>query len=158
MKFSDIFETTLIRYELVKPMQIECNGGDQRQRCQHLKHYLKYTAAPCLSNHICACLLAGNIGHRPRNAIVFCPWSTSPFLSWCIPSPLFLFPCLSARCFVAYLFASSLGVPRLTGDGFCWFPECMFYPPPFCLLYFIFLWVVAWSFSRVECWIPCLSI
>ena len=56
-----------------------------------------------------ACLLAGSIGHRPRNATVFCPWPSSPFLSWCIPSPSFLFPCLFARCFVAYLFVSSLG-------------------------------------------------
>ena len=38
------------------------------------------------------------------------------------------------------------GVPRdgLTGDGFWWFPECMSYPPPFSLLYFIFYG----SFSR----------
>ena len=56
----------------------------------------------------CAFSLAGSIGHRPRNATVFCPWPSSPSLSWCIPSPLFLFPCLSARCFVAYLFSSSL--------------------------------------------------
>ena len=90
--------------------------------------------------------LAGSIGLRPRNATVFCLWPSSPFLSWCIPSPLFLFPCLSAKCFVAYLFSSSLGVPRdgLTGDGFWWFPECMSYPPPFSLLYFIFYG----SFSR----------
>ena len=56
-----------------------------------------------------ALLLAGSIGHRPKNATVFCPWPSSPFLSWCIPSPLFLFPCLFARCFVPYLFYSSLG-------------------------------------------------
>ena len=56
-----------------------------------------------------ACLLAGSIGHQSRNATVFCPWPSSPFLSWCIPSPFYLFPCLFARCFVAYLFASSLG-------------------------------------------------
>ena len=30
------------------------------------------------------CLLAGSIGHRPRNATDFCPWPSSPFLSWCI--------------------------------------------------------------------------
>ena len=32
------------------------------------------------------------------------------------------------------------GVPcdGLTGDCFWWFPECMSYPPPFSLLYFIF--------------------
>ena len=87
------------------------------------------------------CLLAGSIGHRPRNATVFCQWPSSPFLSCCIPSPLFLFPCLSARCFVADLFSLlPWGVPcdGLTGDGFWWFPECMSYPPPFSLLYFIF--------------------
>ena len=38
--------------------------------------------------------LAGSIGHQPRNATVFCPWPSSPSLSWCIPSPLFLFLCL----------------------------------------------------------------
>ena len=27
-------------------------------------------------------LLAGSIGHRPRNATVFCSWPSSPFLSW----------------------------------------------------------------------------
>ena len=41
-----------------------------------------------------ACLLAGSIGHRLRNATVFCPWPSSQFLSWCIPSPSFLFPSL----------------------------------------------------------------
>ena len=41
---------------------------------------------------------AGNIGHRPRNATVFCPWPSSPFLSWCIPSLLFLFLCLLSLC------------------------------------------------------------
>ena len=71
-----------------------------------------------------ACLFAENIGQRPKNATVFYPWPNSPFLSWCIPSPSFHFPCLFARCFVAYLFASSLGVPcdSLTGDGFWRFP------------------------------------
>ena len=39
-------------------------------------------------------MLTGSIGHRPRNATVFCPWPSSPFLSWCIPLPLFLFLCL----------------------------------------------------------------
>ena len=53
-------------------------------------------------------LTYGSIGHRPRNATVFCPWPSSPFLSWCIPSPSFLFPCFFARCFVAYLFGVSL--------------------------------------------------
>ena len=43
---------------------------------------------------IYACLLAGSIGHRPRNATIFCPWLSSPFLSWCIPYPSLLFPCL----------------------------------------------------------------
>ena len=87
-----------------------------------------------------AYLLYACIGHRPRNATVFCQWPSSPFLSWCLASPLFLFPYLFARCFVAYLFSSSLGGPcdGLMGDGFWWFPECMSYPPPFSLLYFIF--------------------
>ena len=36
------------------------------------------------------------------------------------------------------------GVPcdGLTGDGVLWFPECMSYPPPFSLLYFIFIGLV----------------
>ena len=54
---------------------------------------------------------------------------------------------------MAYLFASSLGVPcdGLTGDGFWRFPECVSYPLPFSVLYFIcgYLRVVAWSFSRM---------
>ena len=54
--------------------------------------------------------LARSIGHRLRNATVFCLWPSSPFLSRCTPSLLYLFLCLSARCFVAYLFFSSLGV------------------------------------------------
>ena len=53
--------------------------------------------------------LARSIGHRLRNATVFCLWPSSPFLSRCTPSLLYLFLCLSARCFVAYLFFSSLG-------------------------------------------------
>ena len=47
------------------------------------------------------------LGHRPRNTTVVCPWPASPSLSWCIPSLLFLFLYRFARCFVAYLFASS---------------------------------------------------
>ena len=43
---------------------------------------------------------------------------------------------------VSWPTSSSLpwGVPcdGLTGDGVWWFPECMSYPPPFSLLYFIF--------------------
>ena len=41
-----------------------------------------------------ACLLTGSIGHRPRYATVFCPWPSSPFLTCCIPPPLFLISCL----------------------------------------------------------------
>ena len=55
-----------------------------------------------------ACLLAWSIGHWPRN--VFCPGPSSPSLSPGVNHLLFPF-CVSARCFVAYLFASSLGVP-----------------------------------------------
>ena len=46
-----------------------------------------------------ACLLAGIIGHRPRNATVSCPWPSSPSLSWCNPFLLFPFLCLFGRCF-----------------------------------------------------------
>ena len=53
-------------------------------------------------------LLAGNIDHRPRNANLFCPWSSSPSLSWCKHSLLFLSVYLFGKCFVAYAFASPL--------------------------------------------------
>ena len=36
-------------------------------------------------------MLAGSLGHRPRNVIVFCLWPCSPSLYWWILSPLFLF-------------------------------------------------------------------
>ena len=98
-----------------------------------------------------ACLLAGSIGHRPRNATVFCPWPSSPFLSWCIPSPSFLFPCLFARCFVAYLFVSSLGGSMGWLDGWWCLVVSWVYVLSTSIFssLFHFLWVVAWSFSRV---------
>ena len=51
------------------------------------------------------------------------------------------------------------GVPcdSLMGDCFWWFHKFMSYSPPFFSSLFRFLWVVAWSFSRVQCWVPCLS-
>ena len=98
-----------------------------------------------------AWLLAGSIGHRPRNATVFCPWPSSPFLSWCIPSPSFLFLCLFARCFVAYLFVSSLGGSMWWLDGWWCLVVSWVYVLSTSIFssLFHFLWVVAWSFSRV---------
>ena len=92
--------------------------------------------------------LAGSISHRPRNATVFCQWPSSPFLPWCIPSPLFLFRCLSARCSWPTSSPLPWGVPcdGLTGDCFWWFPECMSYPGPI-HLHFLFLI----SFSMCSC-------
>ena len=99
------------------------------------------------------CLFARweHIGHRLRNATVFCPWPSSPFLSWCIPSPSFLFPCLFARCFVAYLFVSSLGGSMWWLDGWWCLVVSWVYVLSTSIFssLFHFLWVVAWSFSRV---------
>ena len=91
------------------------------------------TTVTCVVSHAYACLLAGSIAHRLRNAAVFCPWPSSPSLYWCNPSLLFPLLCLFARCFVAYIFVSSLGVPcdGLTGDGYKRFPECVSYTPVF---------------------------
>ena len=94
---------------------------------------------------------AGSIGHRPRNATVYCPWPSSQFHSWCIPSPSFLFPCLFARCFVAYLFVSSLGGSMWWLDGWWCLVVSWVYVLSTSIFssLFHFLWVVAWSFSRV---------
>ena len=108
-----------------------------------------------------ACLLAGNIDHRLRNATVVCLWPSSQSLSWCIPYPLDLTLCLFAWYFVSFLFSLLWGeVPSdgLTVGGFLRFPKTLLstpsYPPPFYLLLFNFLLV--WSISKVYCWIPCL--
>ena len=68
------------------------------------------------------CLLIVSIGHRPKNATVFCPWPSSPSLSWCNPSILFLSLYFFARCIMTYLFASSLRGSMWWLDGL-WFLE-----------------------------------
>jgi len=69
-----------------------------------------------------SCLLAGSISHRPRHATAFCPWPSSPSLSCCNPSLLFLSLYLFASCFVAYLFASTLRGSMWWLNGW-WFLE-----------------------------------
>ena len=103
--------------------------------------------------------LARSIGHRLRNATVFCLWPSSPFLSRCTPSLLYLFLCLSARCFVAYLFFSSLGGSMWWLDGWLILMVSLVYVLSTSIFssLFHFLWVVAWLFSRVWCSVPCLS-
>ena len=94
------------------------------------------------------------IGHRPRNATVVCLWPSSLSLSWCIPSPLFLFPCLFARCFIVSPPSLRL-FPRVSMWWWLdmwWFLEiswaCVQYTSNFSSL-FSFLWVIVWPISRV---------
>ena len=82
--------------------------------------------------------LAGSIGHRPRNATIFCQWPSSPFISWCIPYLCFFFR--DSLPGVSCPTSSPLTGSGLTGDGFCWFPGCMSYPPAFPLLFSFFYW------------------
>ena len=81
---------------------------------------------------------------------VFCPSPSSPFLSWCIPSPSFLFPCLFSRCFVAYLFVPSLGGSMWWLGGWWCLVVSWVYVLSTSIFssLFHFLWVVAWSFFQ----------
>ena len=95
-----------------------------------------------------ACLLAGSIGHRPKNATVFCSWPCCPFLSSCSPSLLFPFLYPFARCFVGYLFASSLRGSMWWLDGW-WFLKVSW-------VYVLSTSICSSSFHRLVQWILCI--
>ena len=96
---------------------------------------------PCINNCLLACLLTYllvpvcSLGASTKERHRFLSVAILAISLLVYPISFVSFPCLFPRCFVAYLFACSLGVPcdGLTGDGFWWFPECMSYPPRFSL-------------------------
>ena len=135
-------------------LKIDCLGGvniinkttlariDATDPPTHPSSHLRKNGKPinCSATLLTYCLLAGSIGHRSRNATVFVRGHLlhfSPGVSHLLRS---LFRVSLSG--VSWPTSSPLpwGVPcdGLTGDGIWWFPECMSYPPPFSLLYFIF--------------------
>ena len=103
--------TWSITCTLIMPCPLSNKSLSRACTCALSVVYVTICLRTCASTYLLtfAFSLARSIGHRLRNATVFCQWPPSPFLSWCTPSPLYLLPCLFDRCFVASLFSSSLG-------------------------------------------------